>query len=344
MAIAAEALLRLKAVLDDEGFRKAEGALKGLDNQAKRTGGTIGGRVNRPLDRMEKGLDRVNNSRPMQAVNRGLVATGAGLGLAVKAAVDFENEFSGVRKQLGLDIKSPILDTYRRQLLDLSTKTPTPVAALARIATEGAKIGLRANPLMEYVNQVQKASKAMEIPAEELVGNFNGINAALQQSPRQGYKMLDYINRLDDDLAGQVSSRQILEGMSRIGSFPKIAGVKPQDTAAMLSTIIAQNKTPEQSATGLKNFLLPLAGGSQALTPQKQAALAELYGMPIDPARKQLQDELKQINSDIVEFGGNARADAIEKLIEDAKFQGKKFIEFEGKTLNFTQEIGRAHV
>ena len=337
MAIAAEALLRLKAVLDDEGFRKAEGALKGLDNQAKRTGGTIGGRVNRPLDRMEKGLDRVNNSRPMQAVNRGLVATGAGLGLAVKAAVDFENEFSGVRKQLGLDIKSPILDTYRRQLLDLSTKTPTPVAALARIATEGAKIGLRANPLMEYVNQVQKASKAMEIPAEELVGNFNGINAALQQSPRQGYKMLDYINRLDDDLAGQVSSRQILEGMSRIGSFPKIAGVKPQDTAAMLSTIIAQNKTPEQSATGLKNFLLPLAGGSQALTPQKQAALAELYGMPIDPARKQLQDELKQINSDIVEFGGNARADAIEKLIEDAKFQGKKFIEFEGKTLNFTQ-------
>lgn len=298
MAIAAEALLRLKAVLDDEGFRKAEGALRGLDNQAKRTGGTIGGRVNRPLDRMRGGLERLDNSRPMQAVNRGLVATGAGLGLAVKAAVDFENEFSGVRKQLGVDIKSPILDTYRRQLLDLSTKTPTPVATLARIATEGAKIGLRGNPLMEYVNRVQMASKAMEIPAEELVGSFNGINAALQLKPREGYKLLDVINAIDDKLPANVNSRQLLEGMSRVGSIPRVAGVKPQNTAAMLATIIGQNFAPEMAATGVKNFLTPLAGGSISLSKDKKNVLAQIYGYD-DPGVRFLNQQKKTIEGEI---------------------------------------------
>ena len=320
MAIAAEALLRLKAVLDDEGFRKAQGALRDLDGQAKRTGGTIGGRVNRPLDRMEKGLDRVNNSRPMQAVNRGLVATGTGLGLAVKAAVDFENEFSGVRKQLGVDIKSPILDTYRRQLLDLSTKTPTPVATLARIATEGAKIGLRDNSLMEYVNRVQMAAKAMEIPAEELVGSFNGINAALQLKPREGYKLLDVINAIDDKLPANVNSRQLLEGMSRVGSIPRVAGVKPQNTAAMLATIIGQNFAPEMAATGVKNFLTPLAGGAISLSKDKKNVLAQIYGYD-DPGVRFLNQQKKTIEGEITSLQS--------KIDKGGGLMGKKGLEMD---------------
>lgn len=335
MALAAEALLRLRAVLDDEGFRKAQGALKGLDAQAKATGSTIGSKVNRPLDGMSRGLDRIENSAAVRNVDRALVGTSAGLAGAVKLAIDFEKEFGGVRKQLGLNPNAPILDTYRRQLLDLSTRTPTAAAALARIATEGARIGLRDAPLLDYVDQIQRASKALEIPAEELVGNFNGINAALQLKPAQGYRLLDAINNLDDNLPANVNSRQILEGLSRMGAIPRVAGLRAEDTAALLAPIIGSNIAPEMAATGLKNFLVPLAGGSLPLTKEKRNLLAQLYGYD-DPGLKFLRDQKGAIVKEI---------ESIEKGIEKRGLKlGLSAIDQRALTADVDQAIRNAEL
>ena len=337
MAIAAEALLRLKAVLDDEGFRKAEGALKGLDNQAKRTGGTVGGKLNRPLQAAADGMETVGRQARRAAVG-GLVATGAGLTYAGVQASNFEDSLSDIKKALGLKVSSPQFAQLSDDFLKLSRNVPVAASDLAELGGMAALAGKDSRQeILKFASDAAKLGVAFRMPGKEAAESLLAIQAQLGTTDQATLDLMGTVNRLSDVFPGKVDARDILKGFqSGLGGAGKMAGMTGEQTAGFYSAFLAAGTPADAAATAMKNFLNSLTSGT-SLSKEKQSALGELYGMPVDPARKQLQDELRQVNDDLVEFGGNARADAIEKLIEDARFQGKKLIEFEGQTLNLTQ-------
>lgn len=337
MAIAAEALLRLRAVLDDDGFRKAQGALRGLDKQAQQTGGTVRGRLNKPLQAVSDGMESLGRNAT-RAATAGVVATGAGLAYSAVQASNFQDSLSDIKKALGLKNSSPQFAALSDDFLKLSRNIPVAASDLAELGGMAALAGKDSRAeILKFASDAAKLGVAFRMPAKEAAETLLAVQAQLGTTDQATLDLMGTVNKLSDVFPGKVDARDILKGFQAgLGGAGKMAGLTGEQTAGFYSAFLASGAQADVAATAVKNFLNSLTSGT-SLSNEKQRALGELYGMPVDPVRKQLQDELTQINDDIAKYGGNARADAIEKLIDDAKFQGKKLIQFEGQTLNLTQ-------
>jgi TP901 family phage tail tape measure protein len=337
MALAAEALLRLKAVLDDEGFKKAQAALKGLDKQSQQTGGTVRGKLNKPLQAVSDGMQTIGK-QATRAATVGLTTTGVGLAYSAVQASNFEDSLSDIKKALGLKNTSPEFAALSDDFLKLSRTIPVAAKDLAELGGMAALAGKDSRAeILKFASDAAKLGVAFRMPGREAAESLLAIQAQLGTTDQATLDLMGTVNKLSDVFPGKVDARDILKGFqSGLGGAGKMAGMTGEQTAGFYSAFLAAGTPADAAATSMKNFLNSLTSGT-SLSNEKQAALGELYGMPVDPVRKQLQDELQQVNNNLVQFGGNARADAIERLIDDAKFQGKKLIEFEGQTLNFTQ-------
>lgn len=187
----------------------------------------------------------------------------AGLTLAAKSAIDFENSLSDIRKVAPFTDTVAGMERMKELTLQLTRDIPMSADSIASLISGGFKAGVAEADIAEYVKIAGTVSTAFEMTAEQTADAMNAIRAQFKLTVPEFGNAADLVNKLADSLTGAVEASDIVEILQRTGSVAKTAGLNIQETAAVGAAIKAAGASAEVSATGLKNFLLALSLGSK---------------------------------------------------------------------------------
>lgn len=326
MAVAAEALLKLRAVFDGDGFDKAARALGGVERTAAQT---------------KRSFKNVFDSSAWQGAAVAATGIGAGLVYSAKKAIELESQMVQVRKVV--DFESPNgLRKLQDDLVGLSTRIPYTAKELAELAAAAGMAGYAEKDILRFVEAAAKMGTAFNMSAKDAGDAMVAFQAAMGLSLDEAIKLGDAINHLSDNLAGVVEPEALVEVTKRVGAIGVAAGLSAKDVAALGAAFLAPGTNAEVAATGLKNFLKALTQG-EAGSKSFRAAMDRLMGMPnaaqwvakqmqIDPRGTIMKvlDQLRKIPkefqagliSDI--FGEESKA-AIQPLLTNTKLLSDAF-------------------
>lgn len=201
----------------------------------------------------------------------GIAASGAGIAVVTKAAIDFESAMAEVAKYVsGTDDQLAALAGRFKQL---ATEIPFSAKELAAMAAQGAQLGVPLEKLDQFVVLAGKVGVAFGLSAAqagESIGNLSKVFGI----PIDNIELLtDAINVLGNSTG--VATNKILELMNRVGGISKGFGLTAEQAAAFGASLISLGKSPEVASTAINALLQNLQqAGRQG--PEFQAALARI--------------------------------------------------------------------
>lgn len=213
---------------------QATNVFEKVENRAKRLGADIG-----------RSITGVGQSMTM-AVSLPIVGT---LGLATKQAIDFESSMAQVAKTVdGVDIKRLEAD-----LMKMTRTIPQSAKNLSDIAAAGGAMGVAGDKIIQFTEDVAKASVALDISAEQAGDAFGKLSNIFGIPINKISDLAASVNYLDNNMAAK--SADIVQTLSRIGGTSKVFGLAADDAAALSATMLAMGRTPEVAATGLNALM-----------------------------------------------------------------------------------------
>ena len=245
MAIAAEALLKLRAVFDGDGFNKASRALGGIERSA---------------DQAKRSFKNVLDSSAWQGAAVAATGIGAGLVYSAKKAIELESQMVQVRKVVEFDSPNG-LKKLQEDLIGLSTKIPYTAKELAELAAAAGMAGYAEKDILKFVEASAKMGTAFNMSASEAGDAMVAFQAGMGLSLDQAINLGDAINHLSDNLAGVVEPAALVEVTKRIGAIGVASGLSAKDVAALGAAFLAPGTQADVAATGMKNFLKALTMG-----------------------------------------------------------------------------------
>jgi TP901 family phage tail tape measure protein len=245
MAIAAEALLRLKTVFDGGGLDAARRALGGLEREAKGVRGS---------------LKDVVSSASWQGAAAAATGIGAGLVYSAKKAIELETQMVQVRKVV--DFSGPNgLNKLTQDLVKLSTEIPYTARELGELATAAGQAGYAEQDILKFVKAAAQMGTAFNMPAKEAGEAMVAFQAAMGLPLDDAIKLGDAINTLSDNMKGVVEPRALVDVVKRVGAIGVASGLSAKEVAALGAAFLAPGTNAEVAATGMKNFLKALTIG-----------------------------------------------------------------------------------
>lgn len=261
MAIAAEALLKLRAVFDGDGFNKAARALGGIERSA---------------DQAKRSFKNVLDSSAWQGAAVAATGIGAGLVYSAKKAIELESQMVQVRKVVEFDSPNG-LKKLQEDLIGLSTEIPYTAKELAELAAAAGMAGYAEKDILKFVEASAKMGTAFNMSASEAGDAMVAFQASMGLSLDQAINLGDAINHLSDNLAGVVEPAALVEVTKRIGAIGVASGLSAKDVAALGAAFLAPGTQADVAATGMKNFLKALTIG-EAGSKGFKAAMDDLLG------------------------------------------------------------------
>ena len=245
MAIAAEALLRLKTVFDGGGLDAARRALGGLEREAKGVRGS---------------LKDVVSSASWQGAAAAATGIGAGLVYSAKKAIELETQMVQVRKVV--EFSGPNgLNKLTQDLVKLSTEIPYTARELGELATAAGQAGYAEKDILKFVKAAAQMGTAFNMPAKEAGEAMVAFQAAMGLPLDDAIKLGDAINTLSDNMKGVVEPRALVDVVKRVGAIGVASGLSAKEVAALGAAFLAPGTNAEVAATGMKNFLKALTIG-----------------------------------------------------------------------------------
>ena len=139
--------------------------------------------------------------------------------------------------------------------------------------------------LVEYTEQANKIAVAFDIDAAA-AGNFLAkTKEQLGLGKEELFAYSNAINHMSDHSASRAA--ELTEISGRVGGIAKGAGVSNSALLGLSATLVSFNKTPEQAATGLKNFFGALTKGSA--TSKKATNAFKSIGLDINKLAVDMQ-------------------------------------------------------
>lgn len=281
--------------------------------QAQRQVSGLGANVARSMNASAAATKRsfkdVFNSAAWQQAAIGATAVVGALGLAVKAAADFDSSMADVRK--AIDFKDGIKGAQRfgNELVKLSTEIPYTAKELASIAAAAGFAGYKESEIPAFIRDAAKMGVAFQMTAEASGELMVALRAGMNLSQVEVMKLGDSINYLSDQFQGTVNAVDLAEVTKRIGAIGLASGLAADQVAGLGAAFLASGTPTEVAATGLKNFLKAMTIGTAATKHQREA-LSEVFGS----AGKDISVQLAQEMQDAPEKAIRSVIEGIAKL------------------------------
>jgi len=233
-------------------------------------------------------IDRFNAKANVVAGNMAMAGTAiiAPLGVAVNAAVKFEDKMADVAKTTGLSEKES--ESYGKAILEMSKKTRTSISALQDIGVVAGTIGVAKDELVAFTKAGNQFAIALgsdfgstEFAVEQVAKLKNlfketrGIDIATSMT-----KAGSAINEVSNS-AG--SAKNINDFMLRIGALPDAMKPSIQSSAALGGFLEDAGLSAEIAAGGFSNLIL-VAG-------KNMTGFAAQMGMTVQSANKLYQTD-----------------------------------------------------
>lgn len=203
-------------------------------------------------DSRQESIGRMKDFGDKQ-IAQGMGIAGA-LAVPVKIAIDTRESQADLKKMVDGAEK------YYGKLRNISERSALSQAKVFEMAGALAQSGIQEKDLVEYTEQANKIAVAFDIDAAA-AGNFLAkTKEQLGLGKEELFAYSNAINHMSDHSASRAA--ELTEISGRVGGIAKGAGVSNSALLGLSATLVSFNKTPEQAATGLKNFFGALTKGS----------------------------------------------------------------------------------
>lgn len=268
---------------------------------------------NRQLTEQQRRLESVTQAQAryaraketgekLQSAGMKTAATGAAVLAPVAAAIksysSLEDAMKGVSKQVnGLRDSSgnrtAQYDEMEKAIKDAAEKLPMQNGAIdyAALVEGGARMGVansddpwqkQKKDLLTFANTAAMASKAFELPADQLSESLGKI-AGLYKIPIQDIgKLGDVINYLDDNATSKGSD--IIDVLQRVGGAADQLGY--QNAAALGSTFLTLGEQSETAGTAVKAMVREL--GNAMVQPDRFMEGLDALGLNAERVQKNM--------------------------------------------------------
>jgi TP901 family phage tail tape measure protein len=273
------------------------------------------------VGRLEKGVGRVGKGfgQMSSGVTRaGTIIAGAavtGLGAAAKAAIEWEDAFTGVVKtvdEADLAKAGLTFDDISNSLRKMSTEMPNTAIELAGIAEAAGAMGIAGKDIEAFTRQVAIMASTTNVSAEEGAVALGQMQNVIGLTGDEFDNFVASLVALGN--AGNSTEAQILEIARRAGGAAKLFGIAKEETLGWAAAAANLGLNEELAGTALQKMFVELLPdyikGSKTLqevTGQTGKQLKQAY-------EKDAGGAIQSLIKDLSKLGKADRLEAIQAL------------------------------
>ncbi|ENU0862202.1 TPA: phage tail tape measure protein [Citrobacter amalonaticus] len=177
-----------------------------------------------------------------------------------KAAIDFESEMADVRKVVDFDTPKQFAE-MSEDILKMSDRLPMAANDIAKLVAAGGQAGIAREDLKAFAEDALKMGVAFDQSADQSGDMMAKWRTSFKMTQGEVVALADKINYLSNN--GAANAQQISDIVTRIGPLGAVAGIASGQIAALGATLAGVGVEQEVAATGIKNFMLAITGGSK---------------------------------------------------------------------------------
>ena len=235
MANRHDLLIRLDSEFSDKGFRSAEQSARTLERELNKQE-----QAQRSMAAMEAAAYRESEQRRaaqlagMTAVGRGFVGVGlaaaVGLGVAGKAAMDWESAWAGVTKTV--DGSASEMAALEQQLRGLAKVLPATHEEIAAVAEAAGQLGVKRQDIAGFTKTMIDLGVSTNLSAEDAATGIAQISNVMGTMAREGTAGISKFGATLVALgnAGASTERDILAMAQRLAGAGKMIGASASPT------------------------------------------------------------------------------------------------------------------
>jgi TP901 family phage tail tape measure protein len=234
-------------------------------------------RGNREADRFAAELNQ-RTAAALQNVGRGMVIFGAavvaGLGLAAKAAIDWESAWAGVRKTV--EGTPEELAAVEAGLRDLATTLPATHQEIAAVAEAAGQLGIATPDVVEFTRVMIDLGETTNLTADEAATSIAQLMNVMQTAPQDVGRLGAALVELGNN--GASTERDIIQMAQRIAGAGAIVGMSESDVLALANALASVGIEAQAGGTAISTAMIQMASavaeGGDAV-----AGFADVAGM-----------------------------------------------------------------
>lgn len=177
-----------------------------------------------------------------------------------KAAIDFESQMADVRKVVDFDTPKQFAE-MGEDILKMSDRLPMAANDIAKLVAAGGQAGIAREDLKQFAEDALKMGVAFDQSADQSGDMMAKWRTSFKMTQGEVVSLADKINYLSNN--GAANAQQISDIVTRIGPLGAVAGIASGQIAALGATLAGVGVEQEVAATGIKNFMLAITGGSK---------------------------------------------------------------------------------
>lgn len=237
-----------RAYIDDSAFTKFGRGAQEVGNKISQVGQTISGFGS--------------------ALTRGVTAPiVAGAGLAVKAAIDYESAFAGVKKTVD-ETATVSYQKLSDGIRQMAKELPASAVQIANVAEVAGQLGIKADDILTFSRTMIDMGESTNLSAEEAataiakVANILGLTS--DDYSRFGASVVDLGNNF------ATTEKDIVEMTNRLAAGGKLAGLTAPEILGLATAMSSVGIEAEAGGTAMTQTLTAI-GNAVSLTTKDSA-------------------------------------------------------------------------
>jgi TP901 family phage tail tape measure protein len=213
---------------------------------------------NRAADKFAAELNQ-RTAQALQNVGRGMVIFGAavvaGLGVAAKAAIDWESAWAGVRKTV--EGSPEELAAVEAGLRDLATTLPATHQEIAAVAEAAGQLGVATPDIVRFTETMINLGETTNLSAEEAATAIAQLMNVMQTAPEDVGRLGAALVELGNN--GASTERDIIEMAQRVAGAGQIIGLSEADVLALANALASVGIEAEAGGTAISTAMIKMA-------------------------------------------------------------------------------------
>ena len=237
-----------RAYIDDSAFTKFGRGAQEVGNKISQVGQTISGFGS--------------------ALTKGVTAPiVAGAGLAVKAAIDYESAFAGVKKTVD-ETATVSYQKLSDGIRQMAKELPASVVQIANVAEVAGQLGIKAEDILTFSRTMIDMGESTNLSAEEAataiakIANILGLTS--DEYGRFGASVVDLGNNF------ATTEKDIVEMTNRLAAGGKLAGLTAPEILGLATAMSSVGIEAEAGGTAMTQTLTAI-GNAVSLTTKDSA-------------------------------------------------------------------------
>jgi len=212
---------------------------------------TLKDKLSKPLKDNEKSFKKWSKAA-VAAVGATTVAIGV---KAVKAAIDYESAFAGVRKTVNASEEE--FKRMEDAFINMSKQFPTSASDLARIGELAGQLGIRKENIVDFAKTISDLAVTTSLTAEDAAVSFARIINIMQISQDNVDNMGSSVVELGNNFA--TTEPEIINFATRIAGAGKVAGLNTADILGISTAFSSVGVAAERGGTAVSKTLFKMA-------------------------------------------------------------------------------------